>query len=106
MSAGSGCGSESRRETIVGFAVEGEKALEEALMGRGIGMGIGEAWVVVRRVVRVARRNIEACMVVRVMVFVVIVMRMKWSQDDFVVSLVLYDEEGYARLGCPYGGSD
>ena len=64
VSAGSGCGSESRRDTIVGFALLGEKALEDALMGRGIGIGIGEAWMVVVRVRRVVRRRVGACMIV------------------------------------------
>jgi len=64
VSAGSGCGSESRKETILGFAELGEKALEVALMGRGIGMGIGEALMVVVRVRMVVSRRVGACIVV------------------------------------------
>jgi len=63
VSAISGSGSDSRRETIMGFAVEGEKALEDAEMGRGMGMAIGEAWMVVVMVRRVVRRRVGACMV-------------------------------------------
>ena len=48
----------------MGFAELGEKALEDAEMGRGIGMGIGEAWMVVVRVRMVVRRRAWACIVV------------------------------------------
>jgi len=63
VSAISGSGSDSRRETIVGFAELGENALEDAEMGRGIGMGIGEAMMVVVMVRMVVRRRVAACIV-------------------------------------------
>jgi hypothetical protein len=60
---GSGSGSAIGTRTMIGFDAVGLKALCEAITGRGMGMGIGEADVAVIMRVAAPRRRLVECIV-------------------------------------------